>query len=144
MKRVTVVALLAVVLAAAALGAAAASLAAGETGPKCADLASANVNYDDNGNGTYTFAGELLLEQGVAACKQIAYTLTLGDVSPNPIVLSGKGITQFGPTTFPDTDNQICISATTASGGGHVHDRGPDTGCVPLTAGTPGGNVGMG
>jgi hypothetical protein len=144
MKRVTVAVLLAVVLAAAALGTATVSLAAGESGPKCADLVSANFNYDDNGDGTYTFAAELLLVQGVAACKQITYTLTLGDVSPNSIVLSGKGITQFGPTTFADTDNQICISATTASGGGHVHDRGPDAGCVSLTAGPVGGNIGMG
>jgi hypothetical protein len=143
MRRFTVAALLAASLAAAALAATAVSHAA-ESGPQCADLSEMTFTYRDLGGGSYSFAAELLLAGDAAACKQITYTVTIGDVSGTSIILSQKGSKQFGPVTFADTDNQVCVFATTSSAGGHVHDRGPDTGCVPLTAAAVGGRVGVG
>ena len=128
-----------------ALTAVTVSLAAGESGPKCADLTSANTNYRQNADGTYTLGVEFLLgpTENIPACKQITYTLTIDGVGSSPIVVSQQGNAQF-VRTFSDTDNQACISGTTASSGGHVHDRGPDTGCVAIAAGPVGGKVGMG
>lgn len=134
-------------LSAVALTASAVSLAAGESGPKCADLDSLNFNYKDLQNGSYTFGGELLLTGGVAPCKQVTYTLTIGGITGVPggqIVLTQQGSTQFPTQTFTDSDNQVCVSATTSSPGGHVYDRGPDSGCVVLTASASGGKVGVG
>ncbi len=118
--------------------------AGAESGPKCADLSEANVNYRLNTDGTYTLGVELLLAQDAPACKQITYTLTIGDVGSSSIVLSQKGNKQF-TSTFSDTNNQVCISATTSANGGHVHDAAPDTGgCVVLQQGPAGGRVGFG
>ena len=152
MRRFLVGALLTASLAGAALVAAAVSVAAaGESGPKCADITGETHNYRGTGTGgappgPYTFGMELLLAG--PACKSVTYTVYIVEdpgATATPIEQSGTssaGSPQF-IATVNDDDGTICVYATTASKGGKVHDRAPDEtatpNCLELTAPAAGG-----
>ncbi len=136
--------------------------ASAESGPNCADITGPNgvgATFFYRGTGTeqnqppYTFGMKLLL--GAPACKSVVYTVyyildegaagAAGQpvaVQQNP-VLDTDGFPTFGPITVTDDDPTICVFATTASKGGHVHDRANETGCLSLTAPTSGGGSGF-
>ena len=131
-------------LLAAVVAALAASGASGESGPNCADIVGETHNYTyDAGTSTGRISLQLLLSGGDAACKHITYTLVVSGVSGSPLVVSQKGSVDFVGITFGDSDNKVCISAETASAGGHVYDAAPDAGCLEITAGASGGTSGF-
>jgi hypothetical protein len=144
MRRVTAASLLSAVLVAGALLAASVSLAA-ESGPKCADITHISWNYPTGG----TINVGLVLNNAATAeasapCKSVTYTLIISGITGGPLVVPQKGNHLFTGVTFGDTDNNICISATTSSSGGKTHDAAPDVGCLEVTVGTSGGRVGVG
>jgi hypothetical protein len=151
MRRLALVSLAATGIAATVLAAAAVSLAAGESGPKCADITAETHNYRGTGTGggppgPYSFAMELLL--AAPACKSITYTVYIvQDPGATPVAVQQSGTSTDGHpqflTTVNDDDPTICVYATTTSKGGHVHDRAPDAtatpDCLELTAPATGG-----
>ena len=144
MKRVATAALLTVALAAVAL-VAGVSGAPAVSGPRCADITHVGWNYATQG----TINVGLVLNDAPDAlnstpCKSVTYTLAVSGVNNGPLVLTQKGNHLFEGVQFTDVDNNICISATTASSGGKVHDAAPDAGCLEVSVGTSGGKVGMG
>lgn len=142
MKQVVTVFLL---VAAAALAPVAAGSGPGvEGGPSCADIVGETHSYSyDSAAGTGAINLQLQLAGGAAACKQITYTLVVSGVSGTPVATTQKGSVEFVGITFSDTDNKVCISATTGSAGGHVYDAAPDLGCLEITAGASGGTSGF-
>ncbi len=129
--------------------------AGAESGPKCADITAETHTYRGTGTtplggppGPYTFAMELLL--AAPACKSVVYTVYRiqdpGD-NPTPVLqdstLSPLGNPTFTATGISDDDPNICVYATSASKGGHIHDRAPDTGCLALVAPASGGGSGF-
>lgn len=119
--------------------------AGAESGPKCADITGETHGGLNFWNST-TGAGSLNVDLATAsgdACKQVTYTLVVSGVTGPPVVVSQKGNDVFLSVAYTDTDNQVCISATTASSGGHVHDAAPDASCLVITSGTTGGGGGF-
>lgn len=143
MRRVKTAGLLVAALAAAALVAGAVSAGA-ESGPACADITGETHGPLSFYNGTTggTLNVRLLTASGTA-CKQVTYTLAVSGVTGGPIVQSQQGNADF-TVTYADSDNKVCISATTSAGGRHAHDAAPDAGCLELTSGTTGGGSGFG
>lgn len=139
MKRIVIATM---VVAASALAAATAGVGAGDGGPTCADIVGETHSYSYN-NGTGSLNLQLQLAGSAAACKQQTYTLVVSGVNGSPVVVSQKGSVDFTGVTFSDADNKVCISATTASSGGHVYDFAPDAGCLEITAGASGGTSGF-
>lgn len=144
MKRLIAGVAVVAAIGAAALTASAVSLAAGESGPKCADITGENHNYTTVG---HVNVGLILAGASDAAtsvpCKSVTYTLVISGISGQPVVVSQKGSNLFTGVTFSDNDNNICISATTSSSGGKVHDFAPDVGCLEISFGSTGGGGGM-
>jgi hypothetical protein len=113
-------------------------------GPRCADITGENHSYATRG----TINVGLILDgasDAVAStpCKSVTYTLVISGVSTGPIVVTQKGDNLFTSITFSDTDDNICISATTSSSGGKVHDAAPDVGCLEISVGSSGGGSGF-
>jgi hypothetical protein len=91
------------------------------------------------------------LQTPVASCTFVTYTLYV-DSNPatEPVSTMGDGTADLGDAgdlirlsaSVADTDQMICVYAT-SSIGGHVIDRAPDTGCVPLAPGGTGGGGGF-
>lgn len=143
-KAITVSLTVAAAIAAAVL-VAGVSNARGESGPSCADITGEThgpTNFFDATTGRGTLNVRLLTASG-SACKQVTYTLVVSGVTGTPIVISQKGSLDFTGIGYADTDNKVCISATTASSGGHVYDAAPDAGCIEITSGTTGGGSGF-
>jgi hypothetical protein len=143
MKRLTVgVAVLAT--AAAVLTSTAVALAAGESGPKCADITGENHNYAARGaiNVGLILAGAPDAVSSVP-CKSVTYTLVISGISGGSKVISQKGDNLFAGVTFSDADDNICISATSGSSGGKAHDTAPDVGCLEISVGSTGGGSGF-
>jgi hypothetical protein len=118
--------------------------AAAESGPRCADITGENHNYAAQG----TVSVGLILDGAADAlastpCKSVTYTLVISGISGTPRVVSQKGNHLFEGITFSDTDNNICISATTGPSGGKVHDAAPDAGCLEISVGSTGGGSGF-
>lgn len=144
MRRLKTGVLVAGALAAAVLVAGAVSAGA-ESGPSCADITGEThgpLNFYNATTGTGTLNVRLLTASGTA-CKQVTYTLVVSGVTGAPIVISQKGSAEFNAISYSDTDNKVCISATTTSSGGHVYDSAPDAGCIEITSGTTGGGSGF-
>ena len=136
-----------VVLAVAALALAVGipSLALAEPGPSCADIV--------GGSGTYGSTGQvnLVLDLESAACSQFTYTyyvVTAEDPegrAVSPIEQqTAEGDLLFQTNVNPETNETICVYATTAAGGGkHVFDRALDTGCFPIARSSSPGFTGF-
>jgi hypothetical protein len=148
MKRLRVGVMVSAVFAAAALLAAVS--AGAESGPRCADITAETHTYRGGGTAQneppYSFAMELLVAD--PACKQIVYGVFIEqDPGSTPTAVPRTGTSETGnpqfQTTVTDDDPTICVFATAASKGGHVHDRAPDTGCLELTAPTTGAGGGF-
>jgi hypothetical protein len=119
--------------------------AGAESGPACADITGENHNYATRG----TVSVGLILAGASDAvtsepCKSVTYTLVISGITGSPLVISQKGNNLFANVSFSDTDDNICISATTSAGGRKVHDAAPDQGCLEISVGSSGGNVGFG
>lgn len=145
MRRYAVVVVaVAALVASAALAASAVSLAAGESGPKCADITGENHNYATRGtiNFGLILAGASDAVSSVP-CKSVTYTLVISGISGSPLVVQQKGNNLFANVQFSDVDDNICISATTSSSGGKVHDAAPDVGCLEISVGSTGGAGGF-
>ena len=69
--------------------------------------------------------------------------MIISGITGAPLVVSQKGDNLFSGVTFSDTDDNICISATTGSSGGKVHDAAPDAGCLEISVGHAGGGSGF-
>ena len=125
--------------------------AGAESGPRCADITGETHTYRGTGAGgappgPYSFAMELLL--AAPACKQVVYTVyVIQDPGATPTAVPQSGTSSLGSAQFlatiDDDDPTICVYATAASKGGHVHDRAPDEGCLELTAPASGGGSGF-
>lgn len=142
MRRVTTSALLLAALGVAAL--AIAVSAGAESGPKCANITGENHNYATRGS----INVGLILDGAADAvnstpCKSVNYTLVISAISEPPKVVTQKGNHLFTGVTFSDTDDNVCISATTSSSGGKVHDAAPDAGCLEISVGSTGGGAGF-
>ena len=145
MRRYAVVVVaVAALVASAALAASAVSLAAGESGPKCADITGENHNYATQGtiNFGLILAGASDAVSSVP-CKSVTYTLVISGTGGPPTVVEQKGNNLFTNVQFGDTDDNICVSATTSSSGGKVHDAAPDAGCLEISVGSTGGRGGF-
>lgn len=135
-KRVGVLCALGVSAVAFAL-APAVSSAAGEAGPRCADITGGAFVFDAG-----MVSGSALL--AAPACKQVTYTLyvldrpggTLLASSSTPTVLPNGNVKWDVAAT--DTDGIVCVYAETTSNGGKVFDRAPDTGCVEVSSSSGG------
>jgi hypothetical protein len=142
MRRFIASGLLLVALGVAAL--AGAVSAGAESGPRCADITGEQHNYTVRG--TLNFA---LLLDGASdfslstPCKSVTYTLIISGITGGPLVISQKGDHTFDNITFSDTDDNICVSATTGSSGGKVHDAAPNAGCLEISVGPSGGGSGF-
>jgi hypothetical protein len=141
MRRITSAAFLVAAVAAAAL--AVAVSAGAESGPNCADITNGNWNYATRGtiNVGLVLAGA---QDALSStpCKSVTYTLVISAINEPPKVVTQKGNHLFTGVTFSDTDDNVCISATTGSSGGKVHDAAPNAGCFEVTVGTSGGGAG--
>ena len=117
---------------------------AGAAGPRCADITGENHNYAARGTITVGLILDGASDAGASTtCKSVTYTLVISGVSGGPIVVSQKGDNIFTGITFSDTDDNICISATTTSSGGKVYDAAPDAGCLEISVGSSGGGSGF-
>ena len=119
--------------------------AVGESGPACADITGEThgpLTFWNSSTGEGTL--NVQLQTRASACKQVTYTLAVSGVINGPIVQSQKGenATSF-VVNYTDTDNKVCISATTSAGGGKTHDAAPDSGCIEIVSGTSGGASGF-
>lgn len=157
MKRFFVGSALALAAAAAVL-VGGASRAAGDGGPPCSNITGATVNYRlvAGTSNTYSFAADLRLAdetRSAPICANVVYTLYIitDETNPNatPIQLGPQSSDLFGPTSFTDSNNVICIYATStllSSKTGEpvtVFDRAPNSGCASLTASGVGGEIGF-
>jgi hypothetical protein len=135
----------AALVASTALAASAVSFAAaGESGPACADITGENHNYATRGTISFglILAGASDAQTSVP-CKSVTYTLVISGISGSPLVVQQKGNNLFTNVQFSDADDNICISATTSSSGGKVHDAAPDVGCLEISVGSTGGRGGF-
>lgn len=119
--------------------------AVGESGPACADITGENHTYPTRG----TLNLGLILAGAVDAtsstpCKSVVYTVVVSGITGPPVVVSRKGDNLFPGITFSDTDDNVCISATSASSGGRIHDAAPNQGCLEISVGSTGGVAGFG
>ena len=121
------------------------SAGAAESGPACADITGENHNYATQGTVTVGLILDGASDAGTSVpCRSVTYTLVISGITGSPIVVSQKGNNIFSGITFSDTDNNICISATTSPSAAKVHDAAPDQGCLEISVGSTGGNVGFG
>jgi hypothetical protein len=91
----------------------------------------------------YTLSGQLVL--AAAPCKQLTYTLYVivdGTDPSTAIPFPMAGNPQWLGLAIPDDDPDICVFAT-AGTKGKAFDTAPDSGCLPLHAGTTGGGSGF-
>jgi len=113
-------------------------------GPPCRDIVrDAGFGYANDGTVTLAFA---LAEP---ACKQIDYSVFVvtaeGEQALNQVGTNATGeVLIFMGTVDPDTNPSVGFYATTASKGGHVFDRAPDTGTASVAKGNSGGFIGFG
>jgi hypothetical protein len=119
--------------------------AGAESGPACADITGENHNYATRG----TVSVGLILAGASDAvtsepCRSVTYTLVISGITGSPLVISQKGNNLFSGITFSDTDDNICISATTSPSTAKVHDAAPDQGCLEISVGSTGGGSGFG
>ena len=114
------------------------------SGPRCADITHVGWNYATQGDQRRTRTQRRSRRPELDAVQGVTYTLAVQRCQQRAIVLTQKGNHLFEGVQFTDVDNNICISATTASSGGKVHDAAPDAGCLEVSVGTSGGKVGMG
>ena len=70
------------------------------------------------------------------------YVITNGTDESTAQAFPLIGSVQWLNLQITDTDANICVFGTT-SHNGQVFDRAPDTGCLPLTADTTGGQSGF-
>jgi hypothetical protein len=139
MRRTITVSLAAAALAVAALVGGVSS-AGGESGPACADITAEThgpVTFWDSATGRGLLTVDVRT-RSASSCKQITYILAISGVNNGPVVVTQKGSALFSQIEYFDTDNRVCISATTGAGGGHVHDAAPDVGCLEIQSGTTG------
>ena len=110
MRRNAVVVFAVVAVAAAAL-AGSGVVAAGESGPKCADITGENHNYATRGtiNFGLILAGASDAVSSVP-CKSVTYTLVISGISGSPLVVQQKG-----NNLFANVHVQRCRTTTSAS-----------------------------
>lgn len=118
--------------------------AAAESGPRCADITNEGHNYRAVGDLSFGLTLDGAADPLVSTpCKSVVYTVTISGINGPPITISQRGDNTFEITGFTDTDNKICVSATTTSAGGKIHDAAPDAGCIEITVGTTGAGGGF-
>ncbi len=118
--------------------------AGAESGPRCADITGENHNYATKGTITVGLILDGAADAGASTpCKSVTYTLVISGITGAPLVVTQKGNNIFSGVTFTDADNNICISATTGSSGGKVHDAAPNAGCIEISVGSSGGGSGF-
>jgi hypothetical protein len=109
-------------------------------GPACRDIVSANFTYDV----TSVFGGSLSVN--APACKNVTYSVVIeSQVGSTTTTTTLNGTPVGDPTSilFPQTaiaddDGTLCVYVTSSTGG-HVVDRGPDSGCLPIVRDTGSG-----
>jgi hypothetical protein len=120
-------------------------------GPSCRDITNGQFNYTGTGTNfdmpPYTLSGQLLLgDDGLAApCKQVTYTLYVivdGTDASTATAYPQDGNVQWLNLPIADDDPDICVFATTGNNA-KAFDTAPDSGCLPLHAGTTGGGGGF-
>jgi hypothetical protein len=118
-----------------------------DPGPACADIVSgSSPSYTwDQSTGTGTLGFEAYLENRVAPCKNLDYTLyVVTDPGAAPqVVLTSFEVQSDGglgfSTTVHDDDDTIYLFMTTGNGKSHVFDTAPDSAtptCTDLTDGS--------
>ena len=148
MKRIALLSILALAVAAAAVASNAVG-APDTTGPKCADITDGQGGYDyfepdgitPQAHPHFDFTVTL----ASAGCKSVTYTLwvSLDNTAPYAVegIPSGTTVTlpiqTFDQATAPQS---ICVYAE-SSMGGHVADRAPDIGCNTYNRGDFGGTL---
>ena len=134
MKRAFVLPLLGAALALSVFAAGAAAFGTGDTnGPACRDITGGNFAYDS----TNSFGGSFSVN--APACKNITYSVVVqSQVGSTTTTTSIPGYPVadlttifFDPTTIVDDDGILCVYVTSSTGG-HIVDRGPDDGCLPV------------
>jgi hypothetical protein len=141
LKRSLILPLVGAALALSVFAAGAAAFGDGDVnGPACRDIASGNLGYD----ATSSFGGSISVN--APACKNVTYTAvvqsqvgsttTTTSIVGNPV--ADLTTILFDPTTIADDDGTICVYVTSSTGG-HVVDRGPDTGCINIVRDTGSG-----
>jgi hypothetical protein len=130
-KRAIALPLVAAALALSAFASGAAAFGTGDSkGPACLDIVGGNFAY----YATNEFSGSISV--AAPACNFATYTLVVvsqvgATPTTTPIVgtVAGDGTTILFDSTIADDDGTICAYVTSAIGG-HVFDRGPDSGCI--------------
>jgi hypothetical protein len=121
-------------------------------GPVCADIIN-NSGISDYSSGTMTF----VIGTVAPSCRGLSYTVYAYDDTFHDVLL-GTGSARGNKTAQEDgsgyvivtvpietakatTEASFCIVAT--SGGNHVFDRAPDTGCISFPTEGSGGQTGF-
>ena len=122
----------------------------GETEPSCADIIGGSAAYDP---ATGTVTGSVTTAS--ASCRGVIYTILVqyesdGRTMLRRAVIAGDDDALFGEEgdlvgvftlhgIFADAE-VVCVSFTSGRGM-DVHDYAPDTGCVEVGPGAPGGSA---
>ena len=149
MKKLLVISVVALALAATAASAPAA--VDDVNGPACADITDTSWLYSADGS-----AATVDIELGTASCPSVTYTLWVVDSASDSTPVSSASMRGDGTALSPgldvvtvqagvpaaDQDGEVCLYATTSLGR-HVFDWAPDAdltpNCVELVPGGSGG-----
>lgn len=120
----------------------------GDTKKACADIVEGRATYVSVPDATNATGAEVRaqMDLGAAACKNIAYTMTvlasdtdltvLATASGVPVPAATDGSTpprvEFSSAFSLPAPSGVCVIITTSKSNGTVLDSAPDTGCVPL------------
>jgi hypothetical protein len=143
LKRAFILPLVGAALALSVFAAGAAAFGTGDTkGPACRDITGGNFIYD----AASSFSGSISTDG--PACKNVTYTVVVqsqvGSAATTTSIVGNVGTAPdpstvvFDPTTIADDDGTICVYVTSGTGG-HLVDRGPDTGCIDIVRDTGSG-----
>jgi hypothetical protein len=130
-----------VALALSVFAAGAAAFGTGDTnGPACRDITGGNFAYD----AASSFGGSISVN--APACKNVTYSVVIESQVGSTTTTTTLNGTQVGDptlilfpqTTIADDDGTLCVYVTSGTGG-HVVDRGPDSGCLPIVRDTGSG-----
>lgn len=125
-------------------------------GPACRNIDGPNgvgAQFNYSGTGTlrdeppYTLGAKFLLgsDGTTPPCKNVTYTLYVIVDGTDPATATAyplDGSAEWTDLAIADNDPDICVFGTT-SHNNQVFDHAPDTGCLPLHAGTTGGGGGF-
>ena len=138
MKRLVVA--LTATLAAAALVAGTGS-AGDKKGPPCTDIVFGDFGYADNGNGTGTVSGYVLL--ATTHCGTTSYNLFVQGLGSDAGEVDGVDATQINFSfTFASLPASVCVYVESVWRD-HTSDRAPDTGCEVINKTDSGGGSGF-